>query len=580
MNKAVQPPSRTGAGDDLTREVLLRAFVQSREAVLITDRNNNIVSVNGAFTRLTGYSTEEVLGLNPRILASGQAAPEFYVRMWHALSEHGFWEGEIWDKRKDGSNYPKWLSISVIRDEAGTIQNYVANFTDISTSKEAADRLAQLAYHDPLTHLPNRLALDAQLTQALRICEREGRQLALMLIDLDNFKNINDSLGHHIGDELLKGVALRLRECVRSSDLVARLGGDEFVVVLPEIDGPLTAARVASKIQSNLAECYVVADHVLYATPSIGISLYPGDGPDGITLLRNADSAMYHAKNSGRNNHQFYTARMNETAGERLQMENALRQAISSISPASNEFSLHYQPQVDARTGRVVALEALLRWNSPTFGSVPPTRFIGIAEDTGLIQPLGDWVIWETCRQVQEMKSLGIHGIRVAINVSAQQLRNENLIQMVRGALACYELAPGEIELEVTENTAMHNPEVTLSILDQLADMGIQLAIDDFGTGYSSLAYLKHLPINRLKLDRSFVNDIETDANDAAICAATIALGHNLGLELVAEGVETEAQSEYLTRLGCDCLQGYLFSRPQPFDDIVAYLLAKQSFSE
>jgi len=580
MNNAVQPPSSTGAGDDLTREVLLRAFAQSREAVLITDRDNRIVAVNIAFTRLTGYEKEEVLGQNPRLLSSGHAGPEFYVRMWHALSQHDFWEGEIWDKRKDGTTYPKCLTISVIRDEAGTIQNYVANFTDISSSKEAADRLAELAYHDPLTHLPNRLALDAQLTQALRICEREGRQLALMLIDLDNFKNINDSLGHHIGDELLEGVALRLRECVRSSDLVARLGGDEFVVVLPEIDGPLTAARVASKIQSNLAECYLVADHVLYATPSIGISLYPGDGPDGITLLRNADSAMYHAKNSGRNNHQFYTARMNETAGERLQMENALRQAIASISPASNEFSLHYQPQIDARTGSVVALEALLRWNSPSFGSVPPMRFIGIAEDTGLIQPLGDWVIWETCRQVQEMKTLGIQGIRVAINVSAQQLRNENLIQMVRGALACYELAPGEIELEVTENTAMHNPEVTLSILDQLSNMGIQLAIDDFGTGYSSLAYLKNLPINRLKLDRSFVSEIETDTNDAAICAATIALGHNLGLELVAEGVETEAQSEYLTRLGCDCLQGYLYSRPQPFADIVTYLLAKQSLSE
>jgi len=574
----VEPtPPVTPSGEDLTREVLLRAFVQSREAVLISDRNNRIVSVNAAFTRLTGYTAEDVAGKNPSILASGHAGPEFYVRMWHALAQHDCWEGEIWDRRKDGTTYPKWLAISVIRDEDGTIAHYVANFTDISTSKEAADRLAQMAYHDPLTQLPNRLALEAQLSQSLRVCEREGRQLALMLIDLDNFKNINDSLGHHIGDEVLKGVALRLRESVRASDLVARLGGDEFVVALPEIDSPLTAARVASKIQGNLAESYPVADHVLYATPSIGIALFPGDGLDGITLLRNADSAMYHAKSSGRNNHQFYTARMNEAAGERLRLENALRRAVASISPTANEFSLNFQPQFDTRSGRIVALEALLRWTSPVFGAVPPTRFIGIAEDTGLIQPLGDWVIWETCRQAQQLKACGIRDIRIAINISAQQLRNENLIQMVRGALACYDLSPQEIELEVTENTAMQNPEVTLSILDQLADMGIQLAIDDFGTGYSSLAYLKNLPINRLKLDRSFVSDIETDTSDAAICAATIALGHNLGLELVAEGVETKAQSEFLTRLDCDCLQGYLYSRPLPFDEIASYLRAEQS---
>ena len=560
----------------MPRNILLQAFMQGRDAVLVSDPENRIVAVNPAFTRLTGYTMAEVVGKNPSVLASGHANPDFYARMWHALTTQDTWEGEIWDKRKNGTIYPKWLIISVIRDEAGKVLNYVASFTDISNSKEAADRLAQLAYHDALTELPNRLALDAQLNQSLRICEREGRQLALMLIDLDNFKNVNDSLGHHIGDELLKSVATRLRDSVRSSDLVARLGGDEFVVVLPEIDGILTAARVASKIQNSLAESYEVAGHVLYATPSIGISLFPGDGQDGITLLRNADSAMYHAKNSGRNNHQFYAARMNEAAGERLQLENMLRQAIAGTSPAGSEFMLYFQPQVDARSGRIVAIEALIRWNSPHFGFVMPARFIGIAEETGLIQPLGDWVLWESCRHAQALKAHGIHDVRISINISAQQLRNENLIQMVHGALACYELTPGDIELEVTENTAMQNPEVTLSILDQLGAMGIQLSIDDFGTGYSSLAYLKHLPINRLKLDRSFVNDIETDPNDAAICAATIALGHNLGLELVAEGVENEAQSAFLTRLGCDCLQGYLYGRPQPFPETLALLAGQR----
>jgi diguanylate cyclase (GGDEF)-like protein/PAS domain S-box-containing protein len=556
--------------------VLLRAYEQSHEAILVTSADNLIVAVNGAFCRMSGYTADELIGHNPRMLTAGRASPEFYATMWSALQTSDFWEGEIWNKRKDGTTYPRWLKIAVLRNADGSVQSHVANFTDISASKEVAERLAYLAYHDPLTNLPNRLAFESQLAQSLRICERENHQLALMLIDLDNFKNINDTLGHQVGDELLQKVALRLRECVRSSDLVARIGGDEFVVVLPEIESPLTAARVASKIQSQLADNYRIGDHVLYATPSIGISLFPIDGSDPGTLLRNADAAMYHAKSAGRNNHQFYTARMNEAAGERLQMENELRQAISAISPGHSEFALHFQPQIQTATGRVIGLEALLRWNSPTFGAVPPMRFISIAEETGLIQPLGDWVIWETCRLIRSFKEQGVDNIRVAINISAQQLRHENLLLLVRGALSCYDLSPQDIELEVTESTAMENPETTLSILDQLSAMGIMLAIDDFGTGYSSLAYLKHLPIQRLKLDRSFVKDIETDANDAAICTATIALGHSLGLELVAEGVETTEQQNFLASLNCDTLQGYLFSKPMPFEQTLAYLKAER----
>ena len=567
-------PSLPPDQDTLSGIAFLRAFEQSDEGMLVTDSENLIVAANLAVCRMSGYSLEELLGQNPRILSSGRATPNFYAVLWQALGSHDYWEGEIWNKQKNGANYPRHLKISVLRNADGSIRNFVANFTEIEASQEVADRLAYLAYHDPLTNLPNRLAFESQLAQSLRSCEREGQQLALMLIDLDNFKNINDTLGHHVGDQLLQNVALRLRECVRASDLVARIGGDEFVVVLPDIESPLTAARVASKIQSNLADSYRIADHILYATPSIGISLYPIDGSDPGTLLRNADTAMYHAKSAGRNNHQFYTARMNEAAGERLAMENELRQAIAAISPASSEFSLHFQPQVETVSGRVLGVEALLRWNNAKFGQVSPMRFICIAEETGLIQPLGDWVIWETCRLIRVMKQQDISGIRVAINISAQQLRHENLLLLVRGALACYDLLPEDIELEVTESTAMENPEMTLSILDQLAAMGIVLAIDDFGTGYSSLAYLKHLPIKRLKLDRSFVTDIETDANDAAICTATIALGHSLGLELVAEGVETEAQRDFLAALGFDMLQGYLFSRPMPFDDTVAYLKA------
>ncbi len=544
---------------------------------MITDRDNLIVSVNAAFCRQSGYAPSDLIGENPRMLSSGRASPEFYAGMWQALTENDFWEGEIWDQRQDGISYPRWLKIAVLRNPDGSVENYVANFSDLNASKEVADRLAYLAYHDPLTNLPNRLAFESQLAQSLRTCLRENAQLALMLIDLDNFKNINDTLGHPVGDKLLQNVAVRLGEAVRASDLVARLGGDEFVVVLSDIDSPLTAARVASKIQQQLADSYRIDDQALYATPSIGISLYPVDGTDPSTLLSNADRAMYHAKSAGRNNYQFYSPRMNEAAGERLRMENELRRAIASISPATCEFSMHFQPQIETETGRVVGLEALLRWHNPTFGQVPPSRFIAIAEETGLIQPLGDWVVWETCRLISLMKEQqGIADIRVAINISAQQLRHENLLQMVRGALTCYELLPQDIEIEVTESTAMQTPETTLSILDQLSAMGIKLAIDDFGTGYSSLAYLKHMPIQRLKLDRSFVLDIETDANDAAICTATIALGHSLGLELVAEGVETDAQRDFLAGLGCDVLQGYLYSKPMPFEETMAYLKARR----
>jgi diguanylate cyclase (GGDEF)-like protein len=393
-----------------------------------------------------------------------------------------------------------------------------------------------------------------------------------MLIDLDRFKAVNDTLGHHVGDGLLKSVATRLRDSVRASDIVARLGGDEFVVVLPEIDSALTAASVASKVQRALEQSHEIDAHTLYATPSIGISIYPSDGRNSDVLMRNADAAMYHAKNLGRNNYQFYAARMNEAANERLQLENELRRAVCAITPDHSEFELYFQPQVQIPSGRVVGLEALLRWNSPKFGQVQPVRFIQLAEETGLIQPLGDWVFWQTCRHVRNFREQGVKNVRVAVNISAQQLRNESLPLIVHGALACYDLSPDDLELEITESTAMQNPELTLSILNELSDMGIVLAIDDFGTGYSSLAYLKHLPIQRLKLDRSFVKDIETDVNDAAICSATIALGQNLGLELVAEGVENQAQCDFLAQIGCEVMQGFLYSRPVPVAEVVAYV--------
>jgi diguanylate cyclase (GGDEF)-like protein/PAS domain S-box-containing protein len=568
-----QAVARSLAG--LSPAVLQRIVLQSGEAVLVTDADNRIVAANAAFLHLSGYPLEELLGAGPQLLASGRNPPEFYAAMWQSLRESGLWSGEIWDRRKDGNVYPAWLTISEVRDGEGRLTHHVASFADIGERVEATQKLLHLAYHDPLTGLPNRLAFESQIDLAIRSCERDHKQVALMLIDLDHFKAVNDTLGHAIGDELLKRVAVSLRECVRASDIVVRLGGDEFVVVLPDIDNAMTVATLAGKVQRRLAgDCHLIGPHTLYATPSIGISLYPGDGTDRESLLRNADVAMYHAKDAGRNNYQFYARRMNEAAGERLQLENALRQALASITPEDSPFSLHFQPQIDALSGAVIGLEALARWHDPVLGEIPPTRFIRIAEDSGLIQPLGDWILWETCRNIRHFRDAGLHGLRVAVNISAQQLRHENLPRLVRGILDCYDLTPLDLELEITESTAMQNPELTLSVLRQFADMGIMLAIDDFGTGYSSLAYLKHLPIHRLKLDRSFVKDIESDPNDAAICSATVALGHNLGLELVAEGVETEAQRHFLAELGCDALQGFYYSKPLPAWQVAAFVAA------
>ncbi|MFV5213706.1 putative bifunctional diguanylate cyclase/phosphodiesterase [Azonexus caeni] len=558
--------------------VLHRLLLQSSEAALVTDADNRIVAVNAAFCHLSGYRLDEVVGRDPSLLSSGRQSKDYYAAMWQAIRADGVWSGEIWNRHRSGSIHPLWAVVSEVRDASGKLLNHVATYADIGERVEATQKLLHLAYHDPLTGLPNRLAFESQLELAIRSAERDGRQVALMLIDLDHFKTVNDTLGHPVGDELLKSVALRLRDCVRASDIVARLGGDEFVVVQPDIDSAMAAVSLAGKVRHRLAEeAHVIGPHQLFATPSIGISLYPTDGRDRETLLRNADVAMYHAKDAGRNNYQFYARSMNEAAGERLRLENALRRALASVTPEHSPFALHFQPQIDTRNGAISGLEALARWHDPELGDVPPTRFIRIAEDSGLIQPLGDWVIWETCRQVRRFRDAGIDRLRVAVNISAQQLRHENLPALIRGVLSCYDLSAADLELEITESTAMQNPELTLSILDQLSDMGMMLAIDDFGTGYSSLAYLKHLPIQRLKLDRSFVKDLETDSNDAAICAATVALGHKLGLELVAEGVETEGQRDFLAALGCDFVQGFLYSRPLPADAVIDFVKAHRA---
>lgn len=547
-------------------------FVGNGDAMMITDRDCRVVAVNPAFETLTGYRFEEVRGRDPAFLKSTAATETVYAAIYAALDEQGFWSGEIWDVGKGGAGHPKWLSALRVKDAQGAAHYCIAWFTDLSQHKEAAERIAYLAQHDPLTRLYNRHALDVQLEQAISGARRERSQVAVLLIDLDRFKTINDTLGHQVGDGLLKAVADRLRECVRGSDIVARLGGDEFVVILPDLDNAMSVAGVASKIKRAIDDRFPVGEHTLFTTPSIGIALYPIDGESAEILLRNADTAMYHAKSEGRNNFQFFAEGMNLAAMERMKLEDGLRRAIESTRLGSSEFHLHFQPQLHLESGKIVGLEALARWTHPVDGPIPPNKFIPVAEETGLIQPLGDWVFWEACRYLREFKNGGIDGVRMAVNLSAQQLRHEGLPAVVHGALACFDLRPHELELEITESVAMQNPQATIAILGQLSDMGIVLAIDDFGTGYSSLAYLKHLPIHRLKLDGSFVKDVVTNQDDAAICSATIVLGHKLGLDLVAEGVETEGQRDYLRSLGCDVLQGFLYSRPIPAERVVDFI--------
>ena len=539
--------------------LLANVFEYSGEAIVVTDADNLIVSVNRSFTRLTGYEPDEVRGKNPRILSAGRMAAEGYQQMWRDIAEKGGWEGEIWDQRKDGSCYPKWLTISTLKDAKGRITHHIGSFTDISERKQAEEKIHHLAHHDTLTGLPNRFSLHQRLTQAIASVRRESRSLAVMFLDLDHFKSINDTLGHPVGDRLLVAVSQRLKACVRDSDVVARLGGDEFVVVMTDVgEAPVGAvSAMAAKILQRLTMPHVVDGRELHATPSIGVAVFPDDGNDADTLMKNADVAMYHAKSRGRHNFQFFAASMNVAAEERVALEGSLRHAIDA-----GELLLHYQPQIDAVSGKVVGVEALVRWQHPERGMIPPVKFIPLAEETGLIEPLGLWVLDAACRQLWSMSRRHGAGLRMAVNLSARQLRQESLVDRVRELIATYEVAPGGLELEITESVAMDDPDLTIEVLRRLRELGVVLAIDDFGTGYSSLSYLKLLPIQRLKLDRSFVSEIETDHNDAIICSATIALAHSLGLEVVAEGVETEAQLTYLKYLGCDIIQGYYFSRP------------------
>ena len=533
-----------------------KVFDRAGEAIMITNAEGRIITVNEAFSQITGYSVDEVIGRSPSLLRSGRHTKEFYDTLWRSLTELGSWQGEIYNRRKNGEVYPEWLTINSVQDETGQVVNYVAIFSDISAIKTSQRRIEYMATHDELTALPNRSLFLDRLKHGISQARRQNKKLALLFIDLDNFKVINDSLGHDVGDLLLKEAAARLQQCVRGADTLARLGGDEFVALLHDIDLEITN-NVAGRIIDYLAASFRIRDHSLYVSASIGISIFPNDGEDSGTLLKNADTAMYRAKERGRNQYQFFADEMKVRVLQRLTLESGLRVAIDA-----GHFRLCYQPQLDLANGNLVGAEALLRWRDPTLGEVSPAQFIPLAESAGLINAVGAIVIDLALADLAKWKGDGLSAPIVWINLSPYQLRERDFIDRLAQALENHGVPATQIGVELTESAIMERIDQAREILGRLDQMGVSISIDDFGTGYSSLAYLKKLPIHELKIDRTFVDGIDEDGDDRAIATAIVTMAHTLGLRVVAEGVETRSQLEVLKLLGCETAQGYLLHHP------------------
>jgi diguanylate cyclase (GGDEF)-like protein/PAS domain S-box-containing protein len=563
---------------EATLRIAATAF-ESQESLIITDANGAILRVNRAFSKNTGYQSEEVLGQTPRILKSDRHPPEFYQGMWQTLLRNGFWQGEIWDKRKNGQVYPKWLSISAVKGLNDETTHYIGSYIDITERKEAEEKIKHLAFHDHLTNLPNRRLLIDRLQLAMTASARTGRKGALLFIDLDNFKDLNDTLGHDIGDLLLQEVARRLDSCFFENDTVSRMGGDEFVVMLQDLgdhdfDAAKKAEAIAIKALATLRHSYTLNHYSLSCTASIGITLFGGNDQFKDELMKQADIAMYQAKKAGRNTIRFFDNHMQDVINSRARLDNELHSALGN-----HQFQLYYQIQVDHQRDPIGA-EALIRWRHPARGLVLPNEFIPLAEETGLIAPIGKWVLETACAQIKTWEqNESTKDLVLAVNVSANQFYEDGFVELVHDCIKRYDIVPMLLKLELTESLMLKDIDDTITTMHALKNLGVQLSLDDFGTGYSSLQYLKRLPFDQVKIDRSFVRDIATDPNDAAIVQTIIAMANTLGLSIIAEGVETEEQYEFLLSRGCLTYQGFLFGKPVPLDEFQTLLLSLQRFA-
>ncbi len=539
-------------------------FDSTLEGVLVTNRLGNIVHVNRAFMDITGYREDEVLGHNPSKFKSGRHDADFYQQMFYSLGHQGRWSGEIWNRRKSGEIYPQWQTIRTIRNEAGHTSHYVAVFSDISASKRSERERAHLLQHDPLTELPNRLLFHDRAEQALTAAQANKRGCALLLLDLDHFQSINDSLGHSIGDQLIKAVVQRLQGLLEPGVTLARMGGDEFAVLLEDSTQAAYAATVAQAILDGLKDPFLLEGHTLFISASVGISLFPSDAQGAEQLLRNADSALFKAKGNGRGGYALYTEELTAHAQQRVEMTAELQRAL-----AQEELRVYYQPVHDLANGQLIGVEALVRWMHPERGLVPPGEFIPIAERSGLIADIDAWVMTQACRQMCQWQAQGHELDFIAVNVSSRLFGHRELYQQVARILADTGLNPARLELEVTESAVMEDPESALEQMHRLRELGLRLSIDDFGTGYSSLLRLKRLPVQKLKIDQGFVAGLPLDEDDAAIVRVIIALGRSMGMQIHAEGIEQPEQAQFLREQGCELGQGYWYGRPMPASEIL-----------
>lgn len=532
-------------------------FRSTGEGVMITDKKGTILDVNEAFTKITGFLREEVIGQNPQLLNSGRQDNQFYINMWDQLIEHGHWYGEIWNRAKNGAIYPEILTINSLKSEDGKVTGYVGVFADISSLKATEDRLSYLAHHDPLTNLPNRLLFRTRLIHSLAVAKRQEYKIGVVFLDLDHFKNINDTLGHSVGDQLLIESAQRMKVHIREGDTIGHISGDEFCLIFEGIKNTQNMAPLIEKLLRVFDDSFVVNDNVMHISASVGVAIYPDNSQDPDELLSFADAAMYEAKEAGRNTYQFYSKAMTEQALEYHLVQSSLKNALER-----SQFFLVYQPQVDLDTNALVGLEVLIRWQHPEQGMIPPAKFIPIAEQSGFIRELGVWILRTACIQgkvwLDEEREFG----RMYVNIAGPQLHDDGFFEQVLECLAETKFPANRLGLEVTEGFVMGASKHAVDTLLKLRDLGIELAIDDFGTGYSSLSYLKSLPINKLKIDQSFIRDIPVDSNDMAIAEAVIAMGKALNMEVIAEGVEKELQAEFLRSKGCKEAQGYLYGKP------------------